>query len=254
MEPVHILAARELVLEQVRTALALGRFRPGDTLPSERDLASMLQVSRTVVREAIAVLNAEGVVEVRRGRSGGIFVSDRQIDEATKLRILRESGQRLRETFEYRVVVESAGARFAAERRTEPELAALKRFVEEMRRCSAALAAEHDTKLMAEFFAVDHEFHLGIARASRNEWLANATLAARVEMFRPVGAIFERLEPAANHLHEQICNAIEARDGALASEWMRQHIEETRASIEPWLRGPDDQPDPLGPADLTLRA
>jgi DNA-binding FadR family transcriptional regulator len=252
MEPIHILAARDLVLEQIRTALALGRFRPGDTLPSERDLASTLQVSRTVVREAVAVLNAEGVLEVRRGRSGGIFVSDRQIDESTKLRILRENSQRLRETFEYRVIVESAAARFAAERRTEPELAALQRCVEEMRRASETLAAAHDPKLMAKFFAVDHDFHLGIARASRNDWLANATLAARVEMFRPVGSIFEHLEPEANHLHEQICSAIEARDGELASEWMRQHIDETRASIEPWLRA-DGPGDARGGAGLTLR-
>ncbi len=254
MEPIHILAARDLVLEQIRTALALGRFRPGDTLPSERDLASMLQVSRTVVREAVAVLNAEGVLEVRRGRSGGIFVSDRQIDDTTKLRILRENSQRLRATFEYRVVVESAAARFAAERRTDAELTALQRCVEEMRRFSETLAQAHDPKLMAEFFAVDHEFHLGIARASRNGWLASATLAARVEMFRPVGSIFERLEPEANHLHEQICGAIEAHDGEQASEWMRQHIEETRASLEPWLRAADEPADTLGPTDLTLRA
>jgi GntR family transcriptional regulator, transcriptional repressor for pyruvate dehydrogenase complex len=253
MEPIHILAARDLVLEQIRTALALGRFRPGDTLPSERDLASMLQVSRTVVREAVAVLNAEGVLEVRRGRSGGIFVSDRQIDEPTKLRMLRENSQRLRETFEYRVIVESAGARFAAERRTEEELAALQRCVEDMRRISERLAEAHDPKGIAEFFAVDHDFHLGIARASRNAWLANATLAARVEMFRPVGCIFERLEPEANHLHEQICGAIEAGDGELASDWMRQHIEETRASIEPWLRAPDDPAGGRDRADLTLR-
>jgi DNA-binding FadR family transcriptional regulator len=254
MEPIHILAARDLVLEQIRTALALGRFRPGDTLPSERDLASMLQVSRTVVREAIAVLNAEGVLEVRRGRSGGIFVSDRQIDEASKLRILRENGQRLRQTFEYRVVVESAAARLAAERRTDDELAAFQHLVQEMRRLSETLAEAHDPKLMAEFFAVDHEFHLGIARASRNDWLANATLAARVEMFRPVGCIFERLEPEANHLHEQICSAIEAQDGELASDWMRQHIDETRASVEPWLRGADDVGNAPHRADLTLRA
>ena len=199
------------MLEQVRTALALGRFRPGDTLPSERDLASMLQVSRTVVREAVAVLNAEGVVEVRRGRSGGIFVSDRQIDETTKLRILRESSQRLRADVR---VSSRRRIRGGEVRRRTPHRTRAGR-AQALRRGDAAVQRDarggaHDTKLMAEFFAVDHEFHLGIARASRNGWLANATLAARVEMFRPVGSIFERLEPEANHLHEQICGAIEA--------------------------------------------
>ena len=83
---------------------------------------------------------------------------------------------------------------------------------------------------------MDNDFHLGIARASRNDWLAKATLAARIEMFRPVGSIFERLEPQANHLHEQIVTAIADKDGDGAARWMSEHIGETLASIESWLQ------------------
>jgi DNA-binding GntR family transcriptional regulator len=83
---------------------------------------------------------------------------------------------------------------------------------------------------------VDNDFHTGIARAARNDWLEKATLSARIEMFRPIGAIFERLEPQANHLHEQIMTAIEDKDAENAGRWMAEHIEETRASIESWLQ------------------
>ena len=77
IEPVQLMLAHELVLEQLRTALALGRFRAGDTLPRERDLAEMLQCLRPPVREALAVLASEGVIEIRRGRGGGLFVTGR---------------------------------------------------------------------------------------------------------------------------------------------------------------------------------
>ncbi len=236
IEPVQLVLAHELVLEQIRTALALGRFRVGDTLPRERDLAEMLGVSRPPVREALAVLAAEGVIEIRRGRNGGLFVTGRPADEAEKLKLLRENRERLRETFEYRVIVESAAARYAAERRTRAELADLRGLVAEMQRLSDRLREQLDGKLLGEFFAVDNDYHTGIARASRNDWLEKATLSARIEMFRPIGAIFERLEPQANHLHEQIFTAIADKDAESAGRWMAEHIEETRASIESWLQ------------------
>ena len=236
IEPVQLVLAHELVLEQIRTALALGRFRAGDTLPRERDLAEMLQVSRPPVREALAVLAAEGVIEIRRGRNGGLFVTGRPADEASKVKLLRENRERLRETFEYRIIVESAAARYAAQRRTRSELTGLRGMVVEMQRLSDLLSERYDAKLLGEFFAVDNDFHLGIAHASRNDWLAKATLAARIEMFRPVGSIFERLEPQANHLHEQIVTAIADKDAESAGRWMAEHIEETRASIESWLQ------------------
>jgi GntR family transcriptional repressor for pyruvate dehydrogenase complex len=236
IEPVQLVLAHELVLEQLRTALALGRFRAGDTLPRERDLAEMLQVSRPPVREALAVLASEGVIEIRRGRGGGLFVTGRSVDGASKVKLLRENRERLRETFEYRIVIESAGARYAAQRRTRSELTDLRGMVAEMQRLSDSLTEHHDAKLLGDFLAVDNDFHLGIARASRNDWLAKATLAARIEMFRPVGSVFDRLEPQANHLHEQIFTAIEGKDPEAAARWMAEHIAETLASIESWLQ------------------
>jgi DNA-binding GntR family transcriptional regulator len=105
-----------------------------------------------------------------------------------------------------------------------------------MQRLSHSLTEHHDAKLLGDFLAVDNDFHLGIARASRNDWLAKATLAARIEMFRPVGSVFDRLEPQANHLHEQIFTAIEGQDAEAAAQWMAEHIGETLASIEAWLQ------------------
>lgn len=72
--PVRQIPAHELVVDQMRRALELGQFRPGDRLPTERELSEMLDVSRTTVRTAVAVLEREGLIAVRRGRGGGFTV------------------------------------------------------------------------------------------------------------------------------------------------------------------------------------
>jgi len=236
MQPVQLITAHELVLGEIRTALALGRFRAGDSLPRERDLADMLRVSRAVVREAVAVLASEGVLEVRRGRTGGLFVIDRFDNEKGSRALLRENRERLHQVFEFRLVIESAGARYAAERRTRQELDELGDLVTRMQGLVDQLVDAHDSAKVAEFFALDHDFHLGIAHASRNERLAKATLEARVDMFKPVGTVFDHLDPSANHLHEQIFRAIAETDGDQAAHWMTEHITGTRDSVDAWLR------------------
>ena len=70
MEPVRKIAVHELVVNRLRRAIHLGDYLPGDRLPSERDIADRLEVSRESVREAIRVLESEGYVVSRRGAIG----------------------------------------------------------------------------------------------------------------------------------------------------------------------------------------
>src|SRR5437868_15300835 len=72
--PVPMRTAGERIAERFVTAIALGEFVPGQRLPPERELAAMLEVSRTTVREALQRLQAAGYVTARRGRGGGTFV------------------------------------------------------------------------------------------------------------------------------------------------------------------------------------
>src|SRR5213592_4815792 len=81
-------ASYELVLEQIRRAIQLGRFEGGTRLPSERELAQQFGVSRTTVREAIRVLQGEGLVDVKRGRNGGaVVISPRESREQIALHL-----------------------------------------------------------------------------------------------------------------------------------------------------------------------
>ena len=235
IQPVKPVMAHELVLEQIRTAVALGRYSDGDKLPRERDLAEMLKVSRATVREAMAVLASCGEIEIRRGRNGGLIVRKVPVDEAVLRRNFRANRRKLQKIFEFRRVIESAGARLAAENRTKTDIAALRKLVREMQAVVDSDTA-HDHATVARFQALDHEFHLYVASAGQNPWIVDATSTARVEMFRPVGGVFRRLEPTANRLHEQIFQAIVDTDGESAGRWMAEHIEETRSLVDSWLR------------------
>src|SRR3954466_4513470 len=83
--PAAAVPAHELVLAQLRRSIHLGHFGAGDRLPPERELAKLLGVSRTTVREAVRVLEGEGLVEIKRGSSGGISVRPQSLGR-TELR------------------------------------------------------------------------------------------------------------------------------------------------------------------------
>lgn len=235
LAPVRQIAAHELVLDQIRTAILLGRFKHGEALPPERQLAEFMGVSRMTVREAVAVLANEGILDVRRGRGGGLFVKIRPSDDEASRESLRKSRDRLREVFDFRSAVESFSARLAAERRTATDVRALRRLHVSMLDIRSRLTHD-DPALTADFQRLDTEFHLSIAKAAKSPWLAEAVTMARVEMFRPVGHLFMHLESNADYLHADILDAIDKRDSERAFALMLEHVEGTRQVVEAWIK------------------
>jgi DNA-binding FadR family transcriptional regulator len=236
LRPVRQIPAHELVLDQMRRSMENGQFRPGDKLPSERDLAELLNVSRTVVRAAVAVLEREGSIVVRRGRGGGFVVQTPPYDAAEARRLLRDNKVAVRDAFDYRAIVESAAARLAAERRRVQELHDLRSLLRSMDAALEASLEDQTAHKVVEFQTLDSAFHLGIARAARNPSLYEAVGDSRRKMWTPVGPVFGRLEANANDRHENILNAIEDRDPDLAASTMVAHINDTRHTLEAWLK------------------
>jgi len=236
LTPVRQIAAHELVLDQMRRAMENGQFRPGDRLPSERDLAEMLSVSRTVVRAAIAVLEREGLIVVRRGRGGGFIVQAPHSDPAEAKILLKRNKVAIRDAFDFRVIVEGSASRLAAERRRVAEVKELRRLLRSMDVALAAALDEQTAHKVTEFQTLDTAFHLGIAQAARNPSLLEAVVEARRRMWAPVGAVFGRLEENANDRHEEILDAIASGNGELAEATMVAHVNDTRHTIEAWLR------------------
>jgi GntR family transcriptional regulator, transcriptional repressor for pyruvate dehydrogenase complex len=235
LEPVRQIAAHELVLDQIRRSMDAGQFKPGDRLPAERDMAEMLDVSRTTVRAAIAVLEREGRISVRRGRGGGFLVLEPTYDAAEARRQFRRNKVAVRDAFDFRVIVETGAARFAAERRKAADLPKLADLVTRMDDAIKASRESETTAHVTEFQVLDSAFHLGIAEAAGNDQLLAAVAQARSRMWLPVGTIFGHIEDNANDHHAEILTAIRNKDGELAAVTMAEHINATRHTIESWL-------------------
>ena len=231
IEPVRPTAAHELVVSQVRRAIQLGRFVPGDKLPPERQLAQQLGVSRTTVREAVRVLETEGLLESRRGATGGLLVRRPAQPEATLRETVREQRDAIRAVFDFRIANEAAAARLAAERRTDDDLSELGALVEKMGLLAATPESRADLDNIPRFIAADSAFHLGIARAARNVYMLRAIEDARAAMFLPIGAVFQRLEDNANDFHEAIFGALHSKNPDAAEAAMRDHLSASRQSI-----------------------
>ena len=161
LTPMPMRTAGERVAERFVTAIALGEFVSGQRLPTERELAALLAVSRTTVREAIQRLQASGYVRTRRGRGGGTFVAADLGPDSDEMirRTLVPAWQELTELLEFRQLIERMIARTAAERRDDSDVAAIRKAVE-----AYAKADSRDACRVA-----DHALHRAIGRASCRE-------------------------------------------------------------------------------------
>jgi GntR family transcriptional regulator, transcriptional repressor for pyruvate dehydrogenase complex len=225
---VRTTAAYELVVEQLRKAIYLGRFMPGDRLPSERDLSLQMQVSRTTVREAIRVMEGEGFVSSKRGAGGGLVILPQDKLSKTQAEIYIESQlDLLGSLFEFRIANESAATRLAASRRTKAHLERMYKRLETMEVLTATPESRSVIANISRFLFCDSDFHLTIADASSNRFLVKAVEDVRVAMFLPIGKVYSRLDDHANEHHREIYQAIKDRDPELAAERMRHHIKAT---------------------------
>jgi DNA-binding FadR family transcriptional regulator len=221
--------AFEETVEQLLRAVKLGAVPPGHRMPPERELAGTLGVSRDTLREAIRVLAAEGIVESRRGRSGGTYVL--KVPAPAKTRGLRDAladlpGD-LEDTLVFRRVVETGAAEAAAGRALEP---AYRRLLTE--RLVAAEEAD-----LSDYRLADTRFHLAIAELSGSSALAAAVGEARLRINALLDAI-PMLQVNLKHTavqHERIVAAILGGDPEAARRAMAEHLEGTEVLLRGFL-------------------
>lgn len=226
-------ATYELVVEQVKRAISLGRFVPGDKLPPERDLAAQMLVSRTTIREAMRVLEGEGLIQVKRGATGGLVVKAQSGLRPNEIETYMEAQREMLDTiYEYRIANECMAARLAATRRSKEQLRRMASALRAMGQLCETPELRATMANIARFRALDSEFHLAVAEASGNQLIKRAVEDARTAMFLPIGKVFKKLEDSANEHHETIFAAISDGDPDRAAEAMRCHIVTTRDSLE----------------------
>lgn len=153
------------IISQLRERLKSGQLRPGDRLPSERELAEHFSVSRNTVREALRMLEIAGLVKIKKGATGGAFIADG--DPAVVSRSLADmltlSSFTLTDLLEVRLWTGAVIARVACERGTEADFDALEANIRQ------AEALADDWERRAE---VNHEFFDLLAAATHNPVMA----------------------------------------------------------------------------------
>lgn len=209
--------------DRIRALIKGHGYEPGVRLPSERELADLLEVSRPTVREALIALEVEGVVQIRMG--SGVYLSHRHNRQAStpKKAAKLKSDLSPFQLIEARRLVESEIAALAAVSRTPEHVRQMREVIKQME----LLARSGKDPL-----AADHQFHVLLAQASGNQVLANLVdqlFAARL------GVLFSRLSTyfdtgsswnEAISEHKAIVKAIHAQDPDAAREAMRAHMDE----------------------------
>jgi DNA-binding FadR family transcriptional regulator len=230
-ERIEQLRAHEYVAEQVRRQIMLRLIPVGGALPSERDLARMFGVGRATVQQAIESLVEDGLVESRRGRSGGTFVVGPVGSDGSLRRVLagvKRNRPLIEEALAFRLEVEPAAAEEAARTRDDSDLERIRALIE------LAAAAQTD----AVFMAHDTELHLAVARATRNRFYADVIERLRVVLNDPLVALPDsELWHARSHVeHTAVLDALAAGDGPAAREAMRVHVAHTSQAIRALLQ------------------
>jgi GntR family transcriptional regulator, transcriptional repressor for pyruvate dehydrogenase complex len=204
-------------------------LRPGDRLPTERELMGAYGVSRTVVREAISGLRAEGLVVTHQGK--GAFVT--RDGARAAFRITEADVVTLQDVvrvMELRIGLEAEAAALAALRRTDAQLEPMRAALAEMEEAVEASDAS---------VAADLRFHVALAEATGNGYFAELLRQlgppliprARVDTFRHDPAARRAYLRRVNQEHEQILRAVEAHDADAARAAMRVHLVNGRERI-----------------------
>lgn len=221
--------AFDQIIDQIRAMLQSGALKPGDRLPPERVLAEQIQVSRNTVREALRMLEISGLVTVKQGVGGGVFVARpdsavvaRQLSDALNLTDLS-----LGDITETRLWVESIVVRVACERMTADDLAALEANVG----LTEELAEAGEWARRAE---VNIEFHKLLVAATQNPlliFLVNSVLDLLPPIVRAAGP---QTDDLVTRSRRRLLDHLRARDADAAVREMEDHLQ---ALHDRWLTG-----------------
>jgi DNA-binding FadR family transcriptional regulator len=222
-EPVATRRTFEEAVEQIADKVKSGDLHLGDRLPSERELAAQMRISRPTLREAIKVLAEAGVLEVRRGQSGGIFVASELVP-----RELLRSRQEIRFSevagvLEARRLLEPRVAQLAAVHAGEDDFASMAAMIERQRQISTGEDFLRNEDL---FLQLDLKFHLGMARATRNSTIVQLmnSLLRRLEIARDMAMHAPLVPDWTIDIHERTLSAIRSADFVLIDEVMDEHL------------------------------
>lgn len=220
VEPIMVPKASDILAGRLRDLILSGRIPPGESLPTERELVADSSLSRSSVREALRVLEVEGLITTRPGRAGGstVRLPGRSSIARSMQLFVRSHAIRLEALLECRIAVEPFLAGLAAKNRSERDL-------EEMQRLHEHFSESRDD--VAVYKRINLDWHLAVTRASGNEVLI-ALMEAVAQPIFDAAAYQQVTTPDARaetvRAHGAILRAIERKDAKLAHSRMEKHL------------------------------
>lgn len=218
LEPLVKTRLYEEIVKQIVDRIKSGDLKPGDKLPTERELAAQLKVSRTAIREALRSLEVMGLIDSKVG--SGTYVREVSLDSLMDAfaGILKQNERMVVELIEVRMLLEVEIAKLAAKRRTEDNLRAIENALE---------LIEKEIEQGELGYEGDNAFHTELTKAAENlalssihnlcgELLSSTRKAALMALDSPKTSL---------DYHRRIYEAVKAQDAEEAGRIMKEHLE-----------------------------
>jgi GntR family transcriptional regulator, transcriptional repressor for pyruvate dehydrogenase complex len=220
------------VADQLQQLIVEGQIKPGERLPTERELGQTFQVSRTVIREAIRAMEARGLVESKTGSGTYVrAINGEDVSNSLGMYISTHQGQvfSLESLMEVRRVLEIQMAALAAQRASEQDIRSLEATLDHMCQSRGEASA---------FSRWDLNFHLQLAQASGNP-LFGILIEPLTEAFLQLiwtGSTSPGAAEEACDFHRAILEKVKAKDAQGAAESMRAHLDQSQRVTEQGIK------------------
>ncbi len=219
LTPMQVPKASDVLADDLRERILRGDFPEGTALPPERELVNQTKMSRTTVREALRILEVQGLVRIKTGRAGGAFVyrpGKESVADSVRL-LIRGRQIRIPALLETREAIEPYCAQLAAKHRTDDDL-------ERLDKANEAIAADGT---LADFLHANVDWHVAVAVASHNELLAGFMLALSRSIYEATdthGFVDADVRRTTLRAHRTVTKAIRDQDPDAASRRMSRHV------------------------------
>ncbi len=219
LTPMQVPKASDVLADDLRERIIRGEFPEGTALPPERELVTQTKMSRTTVREALRILEVQGLVRIKTGRSGGAFVykpgKDTVADSVNLL--IRGRQIRIPALLETREAIEPHCAQLAARNRTDEDL-------ERLDQANTDIGVDGT---LADFLQANVNWHIAVATASHNELLTGIMLALSRSIYDATddqGFVDAAVRSTTLRAHRTVTKAIRDQDPDAAARRMSRHV------------------------------
>jgi GntR family transcriptional repressor for pyruvate dehydrogenase complex len=220
LSPIKNRRFTDRILAQLKEYILSRQTLPGERLPSEAEFAEIFGVSRGTIREALHILEHDGIVRIKKGPGGGLFLSEGNLVQVIDSIFFTMQWEKISfdTLIETRKPLEDKIARLASVRAEEEDIQEIEQILKKME----APDLSHDL-----FVQYDTDFHVALAKAAKNKVLLMFMVAVKDLHNRVVdySELHDHLFPAAREYHRKILDAVKDKDPDRAAEMMAEHLD-----------------------------